>query len=113
MTNALVDPAAVAGLDAKELGVAAEPVQLRAEYRRLALESPAGWRSMTADGSWVADALWPRWGPVLVDTNVSREKLAAVARGYQLELWLWLMGERTWAQAASGLAGRIQRRAVS
>jgi hypothetical protein len=30
--------------------------------------------------------------------------------GYQREIWLWLAGERTWAQCCSGLIGRINRR---
>lgn len=99
-------------LGAKELVVPPEPVQPRDQYRRLALESPSAWRQMASQGTWMAEVLWPHWAMVLTRANVSRERLAAIASGYQLELWLWLMGERTWAYTASGLAGRVQRRAV-
>jgi hypothetical protein len=33
-----------------------------------------------------------------------------IVTGYCRELWLWVMGERTWAQSAGGLLGRVQRR---
>ncbi|PZS21013.1 MAG: hypothetical protein DLM54_05040 [Acidimicrobiales bacterium] len=110
MTNALVSESPVGELEAKELDVPPEPTDLRDEYRRLALESPGVWREVTAQGRWIAECLWPHWGPVLRQASVSRECLAAIASDYHLELWLWLMGERTWAHAASGLAGRVQRR---
>lgn len=99
-------------LDAKDLAVPPEPAQLRDQYRRLALESPVAWRQMATHGRWMAEVLWPHWTTVLTQAGVSRERLAAIASGYQLELWLWLMGERTWVHTASGLAGRVRRRAV-
>lgn len=110
MTNTLVDRVPVAGLNAKELSVPPEPTQLRDHYRRLALESPGVWREGAAQGRWISECLWSHWGAVLGQANVDRERLAAIASDYHLELWLWLMGERTWAHAASGLAGRVQRR---
>ena len=39
-----------------------------------------------------------------------RDDLALVVTSYQREVWLWLAGERTWAQCCSGLIGRIGRR---
>ena len=36
--------------------------------------------------------------------------LQLIVAGYDRELWLWLLGERTWAQCADGLAGRVRRR---
>ena len=53
--------------------------------------------------------LWERWR-VLEGAGLDRTRFAAVVSGYRRELWLWLMGERTWAQCASGLIGRIERR---
>ncbi len=96
----------------KELVVPPEPTGERDRFHRVALESPSAWRQVAARGDWIADALWPHWGPVLTQADVSHRRLAEVAAGYQGELWLWLMGERTWAHTASGLAGRVQRRAV-
>ena len=34
----------------------------------------------------------------------------AIVADYRREIWLWLAGERTWAQCCSGLIGRITRR---
>ncbi len=99
-------------LATKELVVPPEPAEQRDRWRLIALDSPAAWRQMAADGRWIADALWPHWGLVLTQAGVSQGRLAEISAGYQLELWMWLMGERTWAHAGSGLAGRVQRRAV-
>jgi hypothetical protein len=41
---------------------------------------------------------------------MTRDDLALVVTNYQREIWLWLAGERTWAQSCSGLIGRITRR---
>lgn len=37
-------------------------------------------------------------------------RLAAICHGYERELWLWLVGERTWSHCVSGLLGRVARR---
>ena len=41
---------------------------------------------------------------------MGRERFLQVVAGYRSELWLWVMGERTWAQSADGLLGRVRRR---
>lgn len=38
--------------------------------------------------------------------------IEAVCQGYQRELWLWVVGERTWAQCVSSLWGRLERRST-
>ena len=38
--------------------------------------------------------------------------IEAACRSYDRELWLWLVGERTWEQCVSGLGGRLLRRSV-
>ena len=38
--------------------------------------------------------------------------IEAACRSYGRELWLWLVGERTWKQCVSGLGGRLLRRSV-
>ncbi len=41
---------------------------------------------------------------------MSEDELRRIVVGYRREIWLWLAGERTWAQCCSGLIGRISRR---
>lgn len=53
---------------------------------------------------------WTVWGRVLTSVGVDRSWLATVVGGYRRELWLWLVGERTWEQTSAGLAGRVTRR---
>ncbi len=53
--------------------------------------------------------LWSRWR-TLASAGMSEDELAGVVLGYRREIWLWLAGERTWAQCCSGLIGRIGRR---
>ena len=60
----------------------------------------------------VAQWLWERWR-VLESAGVDRARFIAIVTGYRREIWLWLMGERTWAQCCSGLIGRIDRRRVA
>ncbi len=56
----------------------------------------------------VAELAWAHWGPLLPGADAAW--LAAVTGGYRRELWLWLVGERTWEQVVTGLAGRTLRR---
>ena len=42
--------------------------------------------------------------------GMGRAELGAVVGGYRREIWLWLTGERTWAQCCAGLIGRARRR---
>jgi hypothetical protein len=78
-----------------------------------------GWLSSVLDGAplatvlagedGVADWLWSRWR-ILDSAGMTHHDLTRVVVDYQRELWLWLAGERTWAQCCSGLIGRITRR---
>jgi hypothetical protein len=56
--------------------------------------------------------LWARWRS-LGPAGMSEDELARVVLDYRREIWLWLAGERTWAQCCSGLIGRIGRRLAS
>ena len=60
----------------------------------------------------VAPWLWSRWRS-LATAGMSEDELASVVLDYRREIWLWLAGERTWAQCCSGLIGRIGRRLAS
>jgi len=60
----------------------------------------------------VAAWLWERWR-VLERAGLDRAQFGAIVAGYRREIWLWLMGERTWSQCCSGLIGRIDRRLTS
>ena len=60
-----------------------------------------------ADG--VVAWLWTRWR-YLASAGLDEDELRAIVLGYRREVWLWLAGERTWAQCCSGLIGRITRR---
>lgn len=57
----------------------------------------------------VAAWLWERW-QVLDQVGLDRARFSAIVVGYRREIWLWLMGERTWTQCCSGLIGRLERR---
>jgi len=48
--------------------------------------------------------------PALEPLSMDREAFVDVIISYRRELWLWLIGERTWEQCISGLAGRVARR---
>jgi hypothetical protein len=76
------------------------------------LEAVLGGASLTDvlegdDG--IVDWFWSRW-KILAASGLERGDLARIVTGYQREIWLWLAGERTWAQCCSGLIGRIARR---
>ena len=53
--------------------------------------------------------LWSRWRS-LGPAGLSEDELEKIVLDYRREVWLWLAGERTWAQCCSGLIGRITRR---
>ncbi len=57
----------------------------------------------------VADWLWIRWR-VLEGAALDRAAFGVLALSYRREIWIWLAGERTWAQCCAGLIGRIGRR---
>jgi hypothetical protein len=64
---------------------------------------------LNEDGDSVTAWLWSRWR-ALAATGLNEEDLGMIVLGYRREIWLWLAGERTWAQCCSGLIGRINRR---
>jgi hypothetical protein len=85
-----------------------EPVELRDRLRGLAASAPEKIRcrlvaevaQFAADGALLAG----------LEVRATELDLNSVCKGYERELWLWLVGERTWTQCASGLEGRILRR---
>jgi len=87
-----------------------EPVELRRRTRALIEDDPARGTAVVDAGAWIADPLWGVWGPALRPAGMDRDRFGEIVAGYRRELWLWVMGERTWAQAAGGLLGRVQRR---
>lgn len=93
-----------------ELRLPTEPAALRAETRALVEQSPADGAAIVEGGEWIAEPLWSCWGAELQWAGMSRAQLVQIAVDYHRELWLWVMGERTWAQCASGLRGRVLRR---
>jgi hypothetical protein len=95
---------------APDLSLPEEPVELRARTRALVEQDPGQGAAVVDAGSFVADPLWERWGPALEAAGMDRDRFDGVVAGYRRELWLWVMGERTWAQSAGGLLGRVRRR---
>jgi hypothetical protein len=96
--------------EAPALSLPEEPVALRRRTRALIEEDPGRGTAVVDAGPWIADPLWERWGPALEAAGMDRDRFGAIVTGYRRELWLWVMGERTWAQSAGGLLGRVQRR---
>ena len=92
------------------LSLPEEPVELRRRTRALVEEDPDRGAAVVDAGAFLADPLWERWGPALERAGMDRDRFAGIVAGYRRELWLWVMGERTWAQSAAGLLGRIRRR---
>jgi hypothetical protein len=94
----------------EDLPVPEEPVELRARVRALVERAPEEGAALIDGATWIAGPLWERWGPLLEPAGMSRARFLQVVAGYRRELWLWVMGERTWAQSAGGLLGRVRRR---
>ena len=80
------------------------------------------WLAAVLDGRELYDVLneesdgvvawcWSRWR-TLASAGMDEEQFGQIVLGYRREIWLWLAGERTWAQCCSGLIGRINRRRV-
>jgi hypothetical protein len=89
-----------------ELPGLAEPAGVRARVAR----EPDAVRAEIASGRLIVAPLWKAWGPALAAQGLDRAVLSAILRGYGYEVWLWAVGERTWAQSLEGLAGRVSRR---
>ena len=80
-----------------------------------------GWLAAVLDGRDLEDVLtdkdgvvswlWARWR-ILASTGLSEDAFRLLVLGYRREIWLWLAGERTWAQCCSGLIGRVSRRSA-
>ena len=96
--------------EAPGLSLPEEPVELRRRTRALVEQDPERGAATVDAGAFIADPLWERWGPALEAAGMDRGRFDSIVTGYRRELWLWVMGERTWAQSAGGLLGRVQRR---
>lgn len=88
--------------------VLAEPVEVLAELRRLAGTSPAAARARAPE--LVAGAAYGAWQEVLGEHEVTEADLVVVLDGLRRELWLWVKGNRLWAQVERAVAGRVARR---
>ena len=84
-----------------------EPAAALASLRRLAREDPATARSVAPER--LAAALGEAWHRSLGLVGASPSDLRAVFEGANREIWLWVMGNRTWAQLVEHLAGRAER----
>jgi hypothetical protein len=87
-----------------------EPLALKALTRTLLEQAPEQGLPLVLEGQWIADPLWAAWGSELARREMSRERFGEIVAGYTNELRLWVVGERPWAQAAGGMAGRVTRR---
>lgn len=94
-----------------DLPMVAEPVELKRLLRQGVLDRPQDWYAREEGSEPLSDWLWERWAPALTSSGIDCNHLRTVVAGYRQELWLWLMGERTWTHTAEGLTGRIGRRA--
>jgi hypothetical protein len=93
-----------------ELPLPQEPAELLAETRALVERSSAEGAALIDQGEWIVEPLWRDWGTELEQAGMRREELVQVAIDYRMELWLWVMRERTWPHCSSGLRGRVLRR---
>ncbi|HEV2368454.1 MAG TPA: hypothetical protein VGR90_01185 [Acidimicrobiales bacterium] len=87
----------------------AEPVDLKAHWRATAEADPAGMRAALADPAPLVEWMWARWGPELETDGADEGSLARAATALDREVWLWVMGERQWAELAALLYGRSVR----
>ena len=88
-----------------------EPTELRAVTRRLLEDDPAAGRRLLEAGQWIAQPLWCAWHAILEPAGLDRPRFLGIVVGYQNELRLWVLSERTWTHCRDGLAGRMARRA--
>ena len=85
-----------------------EPVDRREGWYQTVLAG-ADLEEVVLGSDGLADWLWPRWR-ILERSGFDHQRFVESVAGYRREIWLWLAGERTWAQCCSGLVGRIERR---
>jgi hypothetical protein len=102
--NATLEPAEGLILDSPD-----EPVEIKKGLRESMLAG-SDWRSGFRDEICIGVWLWERWRPALEPRGMDRESFIDVVVAHGRELWLWLMGERTWEQFLPSLAGRVARR---
>jgi hypothetical protein len=92
------------------LALPEEPVELKVGLRDALLDG-LDWREGLSDDICIGVWLWGEWQPTLEPAGFSRDEFVDIMTDYRRELWLWLVGDRVWAQFISGLAGRVARRA--
>lgn len=85
-----------------------EPVELRIGLRRESGENPAAGKAASVDA--VSATLWSSWSDELVPRGVDTVGFRAVVEGADHEVWLWVMGDRPYAQLVATIAGRVLRR---
>ena len=95
---------------APDLSLPEEPGALRQRTRTLIEQDPERGAAVVDAGSWIADPLWEGWGPALERAGMDRDRFQEIVTGYRRELWLWVMGERTWAQSAGAWRRHAGRR---
>jgi hypothetical protein len=86
----------------------AEPLELKARLRDAVGRAPEETRRLLATGEGVGDYLWGAWAAGL--PALAREDVVGYAGTSWRELWLWVMGERTWEEAAGLVGGGVLRR---
>ena len=89
-----------------------EPVALAADWTDAVVSEGRGLEEVLTAADGLVPWLWSRWR-TLGAAGMSQEELARVVVDYRREIWLWLAGERTWAQCCAGLIGRVGRRLVA
>ena len=85
-----------------------EPTEARRRWRDAVLGG-ADLQSVIEGEDGLGPWLWRRWR-VLAQAGMKEGDLVDLCLDYRRELWLWLIGDRTWEQCCSGLIGRIGRR---
>lgn len=98
----------LANADRPSLHLPEEPLDRGAHWRDLVFRG-AQWDELVVSEEGPAGWLWQRWR-ALQGAGLAERAFFAIVSGYRRELWLWLVGERTWRQACSGLIGRLERR---
>lgn len=91
------------------LHVPDEPVVMKAVWRGAVLDGTDLEEIVTGG---VAGWLWSRWR-ALEAQGFKEAGFDELVGDYRREVWLWLVGDRTWEQCCSGLIGRISRRVPS
>jgi hypothetical protein len=96
-------------ITAPVLHVPDEPLALGEAWWGAVVEQGRDLKAVLAEEDGLAPWLWSRWRS-LASVGMREDDLARIVVEYRREIWLWLAGERTWAQCCSGLIGRIDRR---